>query len=336
MTTHSDTANTPGRRRQKGMAIVMVLGVLAVALLMVVHIMTVCEVVSKDALVSSTRSELRYQAESGADHAFWMHLTDRRLFPSRKLGVDDESRISNTDFEPWMADRRAHSLFDANCQAYINTIEKTVRIDKPDTFKQYISPEDTDALETVNDFLDVLTDYTDTNSLTMLNGKESDDYAQEGLASMPRDDAMQFMQEIYWLDGWMQAVNAEVTIIPPAGKSLSATTSKPSFFSASASEIQTILDITDGELETIMDARDKWMADSIPIADSLPADLAANIMSNFNFSESNIAEFVVSSASKDGSMRILFNVVREVNLSKNTIFADTSSNAFSIWSRTVY
>lgn len=332
----SNKENNRKRRGQKGMAIVMVLGVLAVSLIMVVHIMTVCEIISKESLVAVSRSQLRYRAESATDHAFWMHLTDRRLFSNRKLGESDESRVSNTDFEPWMADRRAHNLFESNCQAYINTVEKTIRVDKPDTFKANISADDTDLLEHVNDFLDVLGDYTDTDSLVKLNGKEADDYAEEGYPSMPRNGAMQFKEELYWIDGWQDVVMGEVTIVPPKGKSISASSTKPSFFSASPSEIRTLLDLSDSDLETVLEARDSWTQDSTPLADSLPADLYANIMSNFTFMESNIAQFTVSSATENGEIRVLMNTVREVDMSKSTIYADRQSQSFSIWSKIMY
>ena len=317
------------------MALVMVLGVLAVTLLLVVHVMTVCEIISRVAYASTKRTELRYQAESGADHAFWMHLVDRKLFPSRKLGVDDDSRLGDSDFEPWMADRRGHELFDANCQAYIDTIERTIRPDKPDTFKQNINVDDTEALEIVEDFLDVLGDYTDTDSLTKLAGKEEDDYAQEGLRSMPRNGALQFAEELFWLDGWTEVVSGEVTMIPPKGKTI-AESSKPSFFSASPTEIQRALDLSDSEVDEVIRAREEWIRSGTLLSDSLDSALFINIQGAFSFQESDYACFVVSSATQEGEIRILYKAVREVNLSKNTIFADSAREAFSIWRRTVW
>ena len=313
----------------------MVLGVLAVTLLLVVHLMTVCEVISRDAYASTKRMELRYQAESGADHAFWMHLVDRKLFPSRKLGVDSESRLGDSDFEPWMADRRGHELFDANCQAYIDTIERTIRPDKPDSFKKNVDVDDTEKLEIIEDFQDVLGDYTDTDSLTKLAGKEEDDYAQEGLRSMPRNGALQFAEEIFWLDGWTDVVSGEVTMIPPKGKTI-AETSKPSFFSASPTEIQITLDLSDSELDAVIQAREAWINSGTLISDSLDSALYINIQGAFNFQESDYACFVVSSATQEGEIRILYKAVREVNLSKNSIYADSARESFSIWRRTVW
>lgn len=313
----------------------MVLGVLAVTLLLVVHVMTICEVISRDAYASTKRLELRYQAESGADHAFWMHLTDRRLFPSRKLGVDSESRLGDSDFEPWMADRRMHELFEDNCQAYIDTIERTISPDKPDSFKKNVDVDDTEKLEIIEDFLDVLGDYTDTDSLTKLAGKEEDEYAQEGLRSMPRNGSLQFAEEIFWLEGWTDVVPGEMTMIPPKGKTIAAN-AKPSFFSASAADFQSALDLSDSEVEEVIRARDEWIKSGTLISDSLDSALYINIQGAFSFQESDYVCFVVSSATAEGDIRILHKAVREVNMSKSSIYADSAQQSFSIWRRTIW
>lgn len=325
-----------GRKRngERGMAIVMVLGVVAVVLLMVVHAMTICEVIGRDSYTTASRTELKYQAESAADHAFWLHLTDRRMFPTRNLGTDDVARDSY-DLEPWMADRREHRVFDRNCYVYISTVEKTVRLDSLESFKANVTADDTEQLELIDDFLDVLEDYTDADSLARLYGKESGDYENEGYAALPRNAGMQFAEEVFWIDGWQDVVKSEVTIVPPKGKSLD-TNSKTSFFSASPYEIQSALDLSDDELQNVLDARDNWIADGTSLEESLSSDLYANILMKFNFRESNVAEYIVSAATDNGEMRVIYDNVREVNFSRSTIYADSEHQALSIWKRIAY
>lgn len=323
------------RRRERGMALVMVLGVLAVALLLVVHTMTVCEVISKEAYVTCKRSELRYIAESAADHALWMHITDRRLFPNRTLGESDDNRLEETDFEPWMADRREHQLYGSNTYAYIASAEKSIKLDKQDSFSRNVDIDDTETLDLINNFCDVLDDYTDGDTNVRLNGKEEEDYADEGYYAMPRDGKMQFKEEVYWIDGWQDAITSEIQIIPPNKKKFPSNNDEISFFSASASEIQDKLDCSDDELEEIIAARDKWTTDSTPIEDSLSSDLFYNIKSNFNFNESNIAQIFASAMTDDGEIRIIYSTIREVDLNQNSIFADNNSNTLSIWNRTI-
>ena len=316
------------------MAIVMVLGVIAVVLLMVVHAMAICEVIGRESYTTASRTHLRYQAESAADHAYWMHLVDRRMFPNRNLGAEDAARDSY-DLEPWMADRREHRVFDTNCFVYINTVEKTVRLDKLNTFKANVSSDDTEQLELINRFLDVLNDYTDSDSMARFYGKEDGDYAEEGYGALPRNAAIQFAEEVFWLDGWRDVLKTEITLVPPKGKTLD-TSAKTSFFSASPYEIQTSLDLSDEDLEAVLEARDKWMSDGTLLSDSLDAGLYANIRMKFNFREVNVAEYTVSSATENGELRVVYDVVREANFARSTIFADKEKQALSIWKRMAY
>ncbi|MBQ6474384.1 MAG: hypothetical protein IJJ33_20555, partial [Victivallales bacterium] len=144
----------------------------------------------------------------------------------------------------------------------------------------------------------------------------------------------QFREELYWLPGWKDAVKGEVTIIPPRGKSFSNKNTKPSFFSTSEAELQRILDLSDTELESVQEARRLWVEEGRELSESLDADLLVKVNNNFNFTESNVAQYTVSVPSPDGSFRVLRSVVRECDLSKATIYADRNSQTLSIWSAT--
>ncbi|HPY89426.1 MAG TPA: hypothetical protein PLT23_01780 [Lentisphaeria bacterium] len=319
--------------REGGMALVLVLGVLAATLLMVVHLMVVSEVIAKEAKVAVLRSELRYQAESAADVGFWMHLTDRRLFTNRKLGESAEVRLSMTDFEPWMLDRRPHALFEDRCQVYLMTVDRGFRVDKPEKLKDTVEPEDTERLDAINRFLDVLGDYVDKDDFRKLYGLERDDYAAMGLPMLPRNNAMQFREEVYWLENWTEMVADGITIIPPRGKSLPATDSKPSFFSTSDKYLQSLLFLTDSELSEVQRAREQWTEHGVPLNESLSPDLFLEIQANFNFIEPNVALITTSATDASGEVRLVHHVVREVDLGRSSIYSDRAKEAFSIWER---
>lgn len=320
-------------RRERGMALVLVLGVLAATLLMVTHLMVVSEVIAKEAKVAVLRSELRYQAESAADVGFWMHLTDRRLFSNRKLGDSADARLSVTDFEPWMLDRRPHSLFADSCQVYLLTVDRGFRVDRPEQLKDMVDPEDTERLDLINRFLDVLGDYSDKDDFRKLYGLERDDYESLGVPTLPRNNAMQFREEVYWLENWAEMIADGITIIPPRGKSFAATTSKPSFFSSSDSYIQSLLALSDIELGDIQQAREQWAEHGVPLNESLSPDLFLQIQSNFDFVEPNVALITVSAADASGEVRMVHHAVREVDLGRSSIYSDRAGEAFSIWER---
>ncbi len=343
--THSDN--------QDGMALLLVLAVLAATTILAAHMMLVSETVAKDAKVAAITSELRFQAESAADMGLWMHLTDRRLFSDRTLGVDLSDREATSDFEPWMMDRREHLLYDDTCQVFIGDALKSISVTNIDSVKSGIDIDDSDALDIANEFIDIYNDYVDSNDLTNLYGKEADDYANDGYPTLPRNDTMQFRAEIYWLENWQNVITSEITIIPPPGITINTGSSssggssgrtpstgsrsgssntKIPFFTASEQDfINQITDLSDADLQAILDARNAWTLNAVPLEESLDADLLYNVKSKFSFDESNYAEITATATDPSGEIRVVRTVTREVNMSSSSIFADRAQETFSIW-----
>ncbi|MCR4575832.1 MAG: hypothetical protein K5787_18900 [Lentisphaeria bacterium] len=337
---------------EDGMALLLVLAVLAATTILAAHMMLVSETVAKDAKVAALTDELRLQAESAADMGLWMHLTDRRLFTDRTLGNDLTDRDATSDFEPWMMDRREHLLYDDTCQVFIGDATKSISLSNLESaIKSGIEDDDSDALDAANEFIDIYKDYTDNNDLTNLYGKEMDDYANEGYNTLPRNNAMQFRAEIYWLENWQNVITGEITIIPPpgitmdegssAGNSRQGRTTTPNttsantkipFFTATEQDfINQLTDLSEADLQAILDAREAWMVDATPLSDSLDADLLFNIKSKFSFSESNYAEITTTATDQSGEIRVIRTVTREVNMSNTSIFADKAKETLSIW-----
>lgn len=320
--------------RQRGMALMLVLGVLAATLVMVVHLMTVTEIIAKEAKVASLRSEMRYQAEAAADTGFWMLLTDRRLFANRRLGQSLDDRLAVSDFEPWMVDRRTHAFDDDTCMVYLQAAEQAFIVTKPDALKDYIDPQDSEKLEEISAFIDVLNDYTDIDDMKKLNGWEADDYAAEGTPTLPRNNAMQFREELYWLPNWRNCVVGEVTIIPPKNITYTMGKTKPSFFSASEDYIKNALNLTDSDWEAIEHARDEWANHGTPLEESLEAALYQTILGSFDFNEADLAAIsAVTRSRQDPLVRLHFHVIREVKITSGTIFSDRNQETFAIWER---
>ncbi len=321
---------------QSGMALVMVMGVLAVTMLLVVHIMSVCEVISRESYVDVQKYNLRAVAESAAEQTFWMHVVDRKLFNDRTLGQSLEGRIGDELDDVWMADRRMHTPFaDQACNTYIAGVEKALRVDQADSFKQNIPIDDTERMETVTNFLDVLEDYTDGDDLPKLNGKDGDDYEQEGLLAMPRNGEMQFREEFYWLDGWEEIAYGELTIVPPEGKSFSSTDTLPSFFSASELEIREIFhEESEDFIQELLEAQNAWTNEQTPIEEFLSVDTLTAVKQKFNITESNVAEYIAVASSPDRSIRTTTRFIRQCDISSKSSFADNQSQAFSLWYQT--
>ncbi len=327
---------------ESGVALIMVLGVLAASMLLIAHLMLITEVIAKEAMVVTYKSRLRYQAESAADSTFWMHLTDRRLFSNRRLGQTEEDNLrASKDFAPWMLDRRPHSFDDGLVLTYLSSGEEGFKISEPESLKNNVSIDEVDLRNEIDIFIDVINDYIDTNDLRALNGMERDEYQSEGFPTLPRNGKMEFRGEIYWLPNWRNVINGEIAIIPPPGLSFQAiggrgaSTGRPSFYSASNDLIKRTLDLSDNDLAEVLDAREQWEKNGTPLEDSLEIELLGKIRNAFNFTENNLAVITAAAYQQDRELRTCYRITREADITKATFFSDRLRQTISIWERIV-
>ncbi|NLZ62434.1 MAG: hypothetical protein GX902_01380 [Lentisphaerae bacterium] len=332
-------------KHDSGVALIMVLGVLAASMLLIAHLMLITEVIAKEEMVLTTKSRLRYQAESAAEVTFWMHLTDRRLFSNRRLGQTAEDELRATkNFEPWMLDRRPHVFDNGLVLTYLSSGEEGFKVSEPASLRNNVSLDEVDLLDEINNFLDVLDDYTDSDDLRKLNGMERDEYLAEGFPTLPRNGKIEFRGEIYWLPNWRNVITGEIAIVPPPGCSFQtqatgrrrgSASPQPSFYSASPELIQRILSLSDSELEEVLEARQQWEEHGTALEDSLDIELLSKIRNAFNFTENNLAVITAAAYQQDRELRTCYRIIRETDISKASFFSDRSRQTLSIWERTV-
>ena len=325
---------------ESGMALLMVMGVLSACMLLIAHIMLVSGLVSRESYAVATKGLLRYQAESAAETAFWLHLTDRRLYSNRTLGQSENDALrENSSFpEPWMLDGRPHVFDDGNAYVYLQSAENGIKLNslEADLKKGLDLADDANLIAAIDELLDAYKDYVDADDLLNLNGFEKDDYANAGFPTLPRNAAMQFKHEVYWLPNWDFVIQEQICIIPPAGiKYEFAKSNKPSLFASSDASICLRLDIEpdSAELDEIHSAIQKWQEDGTALEDSLDIDLYSKIKQEFDFTEPGLA--LVSAQAYDPNREIHagYRVIREAKIGSRTIFADSQKECFSIWER---
>ncbi len=341
---------------ESGIALIMVLGVLAVVGVMVAHLVLVSEVVAREAKVAAVRSQLKYVAESEADRAFWLLVADRAWFTSRRLGIEVPEREEG-DGEVWMTDGKIHasevmefpvqvSLLDADTGLDISGADAAEKI------RTLIMPSDEDAVEEeveqIEEFLDVLADYTDSDDYTRLNGKEVADYETEGYPEMPRNAPMQFREEACWLEGAGNALfgghaatlqnsaNQPLRLVPPKGFAFrSKRGGKVSFFSATASLISQVAKLTDAELAEVLEARERWRNEGELLEESLSADLLGRMKNNFSFKESGIVTLEVTAFSVNHEIKRRLSLTRDCRVARH-VYSDSARKRFAYWQKTFY
>jgi hypothetical protein len=314
---------------EDGLALIVVLGFIAVMAVLAAHLTVSSEVIAREAKVASERGALRSAAESGVERAFWLHVVDRRDYRFRRLDVIDTAVM--TDEERWLADGAAHSVVWDRPTTAVRVLDADRGIDlagpRPDVALRKVLLEgdvSLDYQDAVGAFLDVLMDYVDRGDgdLTRLYGKERDAYEAEGVPRMPRNGPLEFREEILWIDGltdvfeWddredsLDGLLETFRIVPPAGRGFSRNT-KPSFFSASPSLITRLSGLTDDELAEVLEARQRWARDGGVLADYIGVDVWSRLQPHFSFVESGVVTVEARAVSADGSVVRVCRVTRD-------------------------
>jgi hypothetical protein len=326
------------------MALVAVLGVLAVVGLMVAHLAVLGEVTQRESVVAVERSRLKYVAESTAGEALWSYLVDRKLFANRALGREDITREGSTWEEPWMLDGREHSP-DAETQVRVALLDATRGIDvsgksPASELGDHLDDDlgDADDNERVRAFLSLAADYVDSNDLRREPyGKERADYEDEGFWDFPRDGELMFREEVYWLDGWQDVLRGSVQLIPPKGiRGVKVSNRRKPFFSSSPALIKALLRLDNSELSQVLEARRAWRQELVPLDDSLDADLLARVRAAFSFAESGLATIEVLAESHIAGISRKMRLTLNCDLRKADSYSDTGRQALAIWERRFY
>lgn len=321
----------------RGMALVVVMGTAAIAAVMAAHVMLLSETVAREAAVAAERQALRYAAESAADHAFWLHLVDRRLFTDRTLGVavaERETRLT----EPWMLDGRPHRIEGTACTVRLHDALQGISFtgNPPgQELREQVDPEDTERREAVDTFLDIVADYVDPDDLTHLRGLEREGYAAEGWVGLPRDAPLQFREEIYWLPGWRDVLYGPIQAIPPPGIGApprQGAAALPPFFSSAPGVLQQRGGFDAAELAQVLEARQRWQQDGIPLDLFLDPDLLGRVRGRFSLTESTAVTVAVDAVSAAGVVGHL-SVTRTTDLGRPETYSDSARQAWALWSR---
>ena len=323
------------RRRERGFALLLVLGSLFALEIMAGHLVAISEVSAKEALIAAERARLSYGAESAIDRAFWLLLADRKKNPTNRTMGTANQRPDPTQ-EVWMADGGAHEIVTADgikVRVAIQDAECGIDVSGPgavNTLRSQLSGPDKEKNEDLDRFLDIFQDYLDTGDDRRLHGKEREDYAAEGWPDLPRNGAFQFRDEAFWLEGLSTVLNNTATgvgsftataepakpeplsleslrIIPPP-TIIFPRTQKPNFFSATPTMIQQRganqpIPFNPAELALIQEAKRRWSLDHTPIDQSLDPPLYQRLNQLFSFQESGVGTFVATAISEDGDIR---------------------------------
>lgn len=319
------------RDRERGVALILVLGFMAVTAVMIMHVATSTEVANIEAKVLTERAHLKFEAESACARAFWLTLMYRNRHPVGTLGVASTNPTEDEEDEVWRADSSIRSWDGDGFRVSVQVGDADVGLDfsgpNPEARLRSLPAyraDDVNVQEIFDEFLDELADYVDRDDLTHLHGSEVAEYGADGEPDLPRNAPLEFREEALWLDAAAAFLTggieqkgsppdlASIRIIPPRGGSFKRGL-RPSFFSASPNLIRQLTGLTDLDLTTVLRARSNWQTARIPLDQSLDPALYARLRARFSFIESGI--YSVRAVARHGDIQRAVRLVRDGRVS---------------------
>ena len=226
-----------------------------------------------------------YTNEGAANRIQWLIAADRGLHPNANPGEEDYSEY---EYDRYLADGVTHTIdyygteieftitdarsgFDFSPRGWRSTLNRIKRRWNTDT-------ELAEKLENLND---LLSDYTDSNDIVdggNGNGKEAAEYESENRMPLPRNAAMQFREELFYIDGFTDLFPSDkhgrlssIRLIPPGN--MVNLTGNPSVFTADKFQLMVYCDMEEEEAETALEALEVYRTERIKLSDQLGADL---------------------------------------------------------------
>lgn len=323
---------------ERGSALIIVLGAIAVMTLLIVHIATWSEVTAKETKTDTDLSMFYYIAQSATARALWMHAADKRDYKSRTLLLPQNGQAN--DRERWMADSKAHKINVGGMSVHVAikgagggfmiTTPKELQELRTRLLQNEL---DFEQIQKVESFINTLLDYVDRGDgdAARLNGMERPEYKREGLDGLPRNGPMQFREELFWLPASVamaQLIQKNVEPrqfldffqIPTDPSARIRRQSKPSFFSSSPAMLQYLAGLDQDELTEVLTNRQGYLAGNCELFDSLDAGLVARIKHHFSFEESGFVTIETRPVAEDRAIRQTHRVTRYASLSDKKLY----------------
>lgn len=252
-----------------------------------------------------------YINEGAANRIQWLIAADRGLHPVSNPGNEDYSEY---DYDRYLADGVIHTIdyygtevefsitdarsgFDFSSRSANSTWNRIKRTWNTDT----------DLTDKVDILRDLLTDYTDTNDNISGDGKEVSDYEAEDKAPLPRNAALQYREELFYIDGFLELFPTDkhgrltsIRLIPP--DNMANLSGNPSIFTADRFLLKTYCDLEDEEADAVLEAIKIFQTERINLEDQLGVELLPKIRRGLSWNESGY--YTVDIRPKTGSGRI--------------------------------
>jgi len=343
-------------RREDGIALIVVIGMLSVMLVVAFGIMSEATVSNLSGVTIATRGDLKYEAESALSRSLWCYMWDRRKFMSdhRNLGSETEER-NEEDGTPWLANGMPRAIstgnegkdvvvkiHDAMSGTDISTKHRPGSEIRKKSFVKEM--EDLERLERIECFTYAVDDYVDENEYHSHQDYkyEMEDYEDFGIADFPANGKFQVREEVYWMDNVDvlaerdegNIYNNYFRVIPPRAwkKGPSRTTNsmmrsnsaKASLLSTSDQQIANEESLDEFQLEELQE----FKAGKVLWEDLSPE--LQSVLNSYSRNESGVATFIVTGLKYDGE------ISRTIKATYDCGSILKNKNFFHCWEHVIY
>jgi len=321
------TYNATPRKNEKGSALIVVLALIALASVLAASSVATSRKSRHLTASIAQKTYSAYFSEGAAARIQWLILNDRNMFPERSLGgerLDMEKERYNADGTIREMDYYGvaikYRILDAASGIDIsgsgNQARKNLETLKP-------SDDDQEKADRYRIFMNRFEDYIDANDLIRIDGMEFEEYRDIGIYPLPRNNQMEFKEEILLIPGSTEFFGADaggklsgVRTIAPKG--MPKIPGQTSFFNASKDMVMSYTGMESEDADLVLEAREEWFSTGRQLSDSLEPGKYTMLKSKFSFNESGVYSIEIdSSPNADRAGKKLFLAVRIANQISN-------------------
>lgn len=290
---------------EKGAALVTVLCFVVLVAMITASAVTISQISNYTSRTSADRSVSAYFAEGAAARVQWLIMADKKKFSSRVLG---ETEYDREEQERFLADGTLHKIdyYGTEIDVIIYDMSSGYDISDDNPARQLVRQnaaltDDTELKEAFSAFTDCVRDYADKDDFLQLKGMEKSAYTAKGLYPLPRNGRFQFREEIMLIPGFGKFYQPDsygripsFRVIPPLN--MQRIGQGNDFFSASREQIMSRCAFSSEQGDKVIEARDRWKNERIPLGQSLDPGLLTILKSRFSFNESGFFTILVEAS----------------------------------------
>ena len=310
-------------RREQGSVLIPVLAVIVSCSLIVSALMALSQLGTSGMAAHTRLQKSAYLCEGALNRAQWLIAAERASSPNTSLLYFD---YADSTYDRFLTDGVEHVMDYHGIPVKFVISDAAAGLDFSRLYRrntvQRLAADpsaDSEYLDQVEQFSELLSDYVDSDDTIVENGMESDEYLDAGRKPLPRNAELQYREELFWISGFTDLFPPDrygrissVRVIPPAsmistssgrntgGSSTAASNSlfpqNPNLFGAGDYYLRYVCRLEEDELAQVQEAVRLYQTERIPLQDSIEGTLFTKLTNNLNWSQGQTVTVIIDPA----------------------------------------